>query len=307
MLAISVLCMCLNSCETCDETIDMETAVVFEPPTTAEFDALQDNTFAQLLQTVTLNVDANGLFFTTPEGANIFISSACLSLNGASVTGNVEFEFLEIYDRGDMLSTNSTTVGMLPAGGSELLVSGGMYFFNVTQGGQQIDLVCEGSLTIPALLTGATDQAMRPFEGSVNAQGNLEWLETQAELFINPGPDGDTYNTFFSEFGWFNCDRFYNAPDPKTDIMVAIPQEFSQGNSMVYLALQGEPNSLAYLYGEFPVGLAAHIIFISEEEGNFRYAVRTLNLEADQQIIFTLQETTVATLEEITNAINSLP
>lgn len=284
----------------------MDNAAVFEPPTTAEFEALQDNTFGQLLQTITVDIGANGLFFTSPSDVNVFIPGNCLAINGVAVTGSVDLEFLEIYDRGDMLSTNSTTVGMFPAGGSELLVSGGMFFINITQNGQQVDLVCEGNITVPTDLTGGTDAAMRPFDGSVNAQGDLEWLETQAELFITPSPTGDIYNTFFSEFGWFNCDRFYNAPDPKTEIMIAIPQEFSQENSNVYLALQGEPNSLAYLYGEFPVGLAAHIIFVSEEEGNYRYAIRTLDLEANQQVIFTLQETTVATLEEITNAINSL-
>lgn len=304
ILTLGLFCAFLVGCDsTCDEVIEMEIAPIFDPPTTADFESLQQDAFQLLLQTVTLNVDGNGLFFTTPAGANIFIPSACLTLNGTIVTGDVDFEYLEIYERGDMLTTNSTTVGMLPGGGSELLVSGGMFFFNVTQNGEQVTLACEGSLTVPTALTGGDDLDMRPFAGTVNADGDIVWVDTQGELFI----DGGNYTTFFPDFGWFNCDRFFNAPDPKTAITVAIPQEFTQENSNVYLALQGEPNSLAYLYGEFPVGLAAHIIFLSEEDGNFRYAVRTLTLEANQQVIFTIQETTVATLEEITNAINTLP
>jgi hypothetical protein len=303
-LLISVV---LNSCEKCDESVENLSAPSFQAPTTSEFESLQTNSFSQLLSSVSINVDGNGLNFTTPMGAAFSIPNACLSLNGTQVQGDVEFQYAELYERGGMLATNSTTVGTRMNGSKELLISGGMFFFNVRQNGEQVDLICDGNLSVPTELTGGSDAAMRPFDGEVNAEGDLDWFETSAELFISQEPMGDAYVTFFSEFGWFNCDRFYNAPDPKTEIMVSIPQEFNDTNSNIYLALQGEPNSLAYLFGEFPVGLSVHIIFVTESEGNFRYAIQSLQLEPNHQVIFTLQETQVGTLEEVIDAINSLP
>tara|TARA_R110002072_G_scaffold59514_3_gene151651 strand:- start:85382 stop:86320 length:939 start_codon:yes stop_codon:yes gene_type:complete len=295
-----------TGCEECEETVETSNGTPFEAPTAQEFNALQLNVYQNLVQTARLDV-ANGINFISAAGVTLFIPPDCLIANGTVVTGFVDLEFFEVFDRGDLLTTNTTTVGQLPTGELDLLISGGAFYINASQNGQPIDLICEGFLGIPTDLSGGDDIEMRPFDGTLDANGNLLWTEANRFLEIDGGPQGSTYFTSIASFGWFNVDKFANDPRPTTTVQVSIPQEFNQENTAVYLALVGEPNSLAYLYGELPIGLEAYFIFISEESGDFRYAIKTVTIEENQQLIFTRQETEVVNLSEITAIINALP
>ena len=301
------LCILFSSCSDCEETITESQANGFQAPSEAEFNQLQQTAFDDSIQIATFPAD-EGISFTSENGVVLIINAGCLSLNGQLATGTATLEFSEFFNRGDMLVANAPTVGMTAAGGLEQLISGGEFFIRVIQNGQELTLDCPSMLNIPTSLTGGDDNLMRPFDGVVGADGTVIWVESNGELFLSQDPQGNSvYTAFLENFGWFNCDRFANYPDPKTTIQVAIPQEFSSANSSVYLALQGEPNTLAFLYGEFPVGLEAHIIFISEENGQFRYAIETLAVAENQQVIFTIQETSVVSAEELTSILNNLP
>ena len=164
-------------------------------------------------------------------------------------------------------------------------------------------MTCPGSISVPSALTGGVEQGMHPFFGSIGVDGNINWVEFGGSVEI----DLDLYFTQFPDFGWFNVDRFANDPRRKTQLQIAVPQEFNSDNTRVYIALQGEPNSLAHVYGEFPIGLNAHIIFISEENGNFRYAIKTLTIEENQIIAFARQQTDIATASELKAIVNALP
>ena len=295
-----------TGCETCEETIETTAGTPFEAPTAQDFNALQQSAYNNMLQTVSVDV-TNGIAFTSSRGVNLFIFPQCLSLNGLPVTGTIDLEFFEVYDRGDLLTTNTTTVGQMATGELDLLISAGAFYISASQNGEPIDLVCEGFMEVPTNLTGGDDIEMRPFDGIINNLGDLVWLQTNRENGIDTGPQGSSYFTTIGSFGWFNIDRFANDPRPTTEVQITIPQEFNQENTAVYLALVGESNSLAYLYGELPIGLEAYIIFISEENGDFRYAIRTITIENNQQVVFSLQETEVVSLSEITTIINALP
>ena len=139
-------------------------------------------------------------------------------------------------------------------------------------------------------------------------------------MFLEQGTAGNTYYAFFNSFGWTNVDKFYNFAGPKTQILATVPAGFNYENSAVYLHYDGEGNALAKLdtydavtgqfsehYGQVPIGLACHIIFATEENGQWRYAIKAVTITANAVYSFTLPETVVGTEAQLVAAINALP
>lgn len=293
-----------TSCSISDDA-DPSPFDTFTPPTAAAFKALQENAFNSLKQNAAFNAE-DGITFESAAGVTLTIWGNCLSLNGDSVTGAVELEFVEVFDRGNMLTTNATTVG-LDNGEMKQLISGGEFQIKAYQNGEELTLDCGMMISVPTAITGGEVPGMGPFEGEIDNDGNLVWLPQNTEFWVGEHQGTETYNAFVENFGWFNCDVFVNDPDPKTEIQISVPQGFNNDNASVYLARMGETSSLAFLYGEFPIGLQAHIIFLSEHEGDFRYAIQTITVVDGQQVVFTLEETAIASVEDLTQIINDLP
>jgi hypothetical protein len=59
-------------------------------------------------------------------------------------------------------------------------------------------------------------------------------------------------------------------------------------------------------YGQIPVGLACHIIFATEDNGNWRYAIKGVTTTANTTYTFTQAETTVGTEAQLVAAINAI-
>lgn len=297
----------LGSCSLDDDNFDPVEEIPFIPPTPEAFNAMQEEAFNSLKQTETFNAE-DGIYFVSDQDVTLNIPANCLVLNGDAITGEVDLEFVEIFERGDMLTTNSTTVGQYQNNDMGQLISGGEFYINVYQDGEELDLSCGGMmLNVPTAITGGTNNDMAPFAGEIDEDGNLVWIEQNTEFWAQEDQSTPSYNAFVDSFGWFNCDVFASAPDPKTSIQIALPEGFDSENSSVYLAREGEPNSLAFIYGEFPIGLEAHIIFLSEHEGDFRYAIQSITIEDNQVIEFPLEDTEVASVEDLTSIINALP
>ena len=128
------------------------------------------------------------------------------------------------------------------------------------------------------------------------------------------------YYPLLNNFGWTNVDRFYSDPNPKTTILVSAPTGYGNQNSAVYLHYDGLGNGLAQLdtydddtdlfsehYGQVPIGLACHIIFITEDNGQWRYAIKSVTITANAIYSFTLSETVVGSETQLIAAINTLP
>ena len=113
--------------------------------------------------------------------------------------------------------------------------------------------------------------------------GGSEWLE---KTTIGWASEGSEYYGLLQGFGWSNVDRFYSDPRPKTLIQVQAPIGYNFTNSAVYLSYNGEDSGLAALdtydgtlnlfsehYGQIPIGLECHVIFVTEDNGIWRYAI----------------------------------
>lgn len=60
-------------------------------------------------------------------------------------------------------------------------------------------------------------------------------------------------------------------------------------------------------YGQIPVGLNCHIIFATEDNGQWRYAIKAVTIAENAVYNFTLAETTLASEAQVIAAINALP
>jgi len=288
-------------------------------PSASAFAALREE--ALDTQTFTFNAEDGATTFTTANGVQFTINGNCLTQNGNPITGQVVVEYPELFNPGTMLVTNKPTMGRMPNGDMSLLISGGEFYINATKNGQQLAISCPMQVIIPANLTGGADTGMSLWDGTIDEDGNLEWDEQDRAngengVFV----EGPNYYAYFSSFGWTNVDRFYSDPRPKTTILAEAPTGYNFENSAIYLHYDGEGSSLAKLdtfnpttnqfsehYGQIPVGLECHVIFVTEDNSQWRYAIKSVTIAANDVYVFTLAETTVGTEAQLIAAINALP
>ncbi|WP_418264208.1 hypothetical protein [Flavobacterium faecale] len=293
------------------------------PASAAEFAAVREAALEAQTQKFTATAGAGVITLTSAKGVTIQINGNCLTKNGSPVTGAIDIEFVELFDKGTMLVTNKPTMGIMPNGDRNLLISGGEFFINATQGGVNLVANCNINLNVPAALTNGVDNAMVLWNGIIDNEGNLAWENARDAAGTN-GKGGveagqNSYYVSFGNFGWTNVDKFYSDPRPKTTILVGAPTGYDNTNSAIYLSYDGEgQNALAKLdtytnaglfsehYGQIPVGLACHIIFATEDNGQWRYAIKAVAIQANDVFYFTMGETTVGTEAQLVAAINAI-
>lgn len=304
----------------CNPDDDGGSSTVQYVPDADAFSQLKDQALENVTQTFQFNSDDGNITFTSEAGVQISINGDCLTLNGNEITGQVDIEFVELFEKGNMLTTNKPTMGKLPNGDKALLISGGEFFIEATQNGNVLDTNCNLQLVIPANLTGDPDPEMTLWEGQIDNEDNLTWEELipgvdDGEVFV----EGDSYYGFLG-FGWTNVDRFYSDTRPKTPIQVQPPTGYTNVNSAVYLSYDGEAPALANLdtfdnatnifsehYGQIPIGLECHVIFVTEDNGVWRYAIKPVTIVANHVITFTFEDTNTASEDNLTALISALP
>lgn len=309
-------------------TIDNDDVFMDVPATAQEFQNLKQEALDNLTQEFEMEAEDGYVTFTSAKGVQFDINGACLTNDGDGVTGNVKVEFVELFEKGNMLTTNKSTMGILPNGDRAMLISGGEFFISATQNGEELETNCGINLRIPTNLTGGDDHDMTIWNGIEDENGNVEWEEEKDQdggrgnIFIEGGGNtgGNQYYALFGGFGWSNVDRFYSDPRPKTQILVDVPEGYDNENSAVYLSYDGEETGLANLdtydaglelfsehYGQIPVGLECHVIFATEEDGMWKYAIKATTIVENGVIVITDGETSTATEAELTTLINGLP
>lgn len=299
----------------CDDPVE-ETN--FEAPTPPEFRDLQENARNTFRQEIQFNAE-EGLEFTSDSGTVLQIAPGCLSTEeGEPIAGDVTLEFTELYGRSEMLAADKPTIGLTAAEEKVLLVSGGIFHINITQNGQQLTNNCGVQLQVPGSLTGGADQEMTLWNGMEDENGDSSWEPSlQGELFV----ENDHYITFFSgDSGWTAIARIRDFPESKTGLRVLVTEGYNAENASVYIAYSGEKHGLAQLSGfnvetnmfsdplrQIPTDREIHLILISVENGQWRYAIKSVTTEEDQVYTIAYSETTAATLEELRSVIGELP
>ena len=109
----------LNSCKKDKDKVDYR-------PSAAAFEALRKEALDSLKQTATFKAEV-GIRFISKNRVTLTIPPNALTLGGLPVTGDVNLEYTEIFDPGNMAATNRPTMGILPDGKQSLLNSGGEF------------------------------------------------------------------------------------------------------------------------------------------------------------------------------------
>ncbi len=270
----------------------------------------------------------NGGELQGSEGTILYFPpNSFIDLNGDPVTGDVAVQLIEIYDKAKMLLTKMPTNGRRPNGDVETLISGGEFYINATQNGEQLALANTFQLFAP---TEEFDDQMQLFNGQDNdcdgddLECDIVWEEDEQgglEPMQREGPNGTGvlgYGGFLSNFGWTNIDRWYSDPRPKTILYVDAPEGYDNTNSNIYVSYDGEPTALALLdiynedtglfsehYGLIPIGLEVHIIFVSVQNGEYVYAIQAATIEEDHLEV--IGSTSTGTEAELVALINALP
>ncbi len=295
LCAFLMLTLLFTACRDDDESQS-------EAPTPEEFQSLRQTALDNITQNFQLDFSSGTASVTTEQGVELNVFS-CTDASGVQTTNTVDLEYVEIFDRGTMLVTNKPTMGISPSGEEGILISGGEFYFNATENGEQLN-ACGINAGVPGDLTGGVDFNMSQWTGEIGADGDLTWVaDTTSGIEI----DTFSYFMFIDEFGWINCDIFWDDPRPRTDITVEIPEGYDNGNSGVYFSIVGEPSGLGYIGGAYPIGLEAHFIFVTAEGDDWRYAVQSVTISENEVITFTLDDTTVVTESELIDIINNLP
>jgi hypothetical protein len=272
-----------------------------------------------------------------------FEANSFSTADGLVATGEVQVQFIEIFDKGSMLVTDMPSIGQLPSGDVAQLISGGEHYVGATQDGEALTMNSSFQLTAPADNTGGADWDMGLFRAEVSDGVPAElddqavWIEQgTGEADPDLGDEGDqfgidrgdggagadtNYWMLSGQFGWTNIDRWYYDPRPKTTINVSVPDGWDDSNSAVYLSYDGEPTALARMdtydgatgyfsehYGLIPIGLEVHVIFVTESEGDWSYAIQGATIVDGHLSSFDSAEDLIETdTDGLVNVINALP
>lgn len=319
---ISLLFLLVITLVSCDNSDGDDIKIT--PPTSAAFKSISQKGVKGNTQKFTATAGAGTITITSAKGVKLNINGNCLTKNGNAVTGQIDIEYIELFDKGNMLITNKPTMGITADGKKNLLISGGEFFIKATQAGVELQTSCSMSMIVPATLTDGLDNAMTLWTGVIDDAGELAWREAKAGADGANGKggvqgEGNNYYVTFGNFGWTNVDRFYSDPRPKTTILADAPEGYDNNNSAIYLSYDGEgTNALAKLdtytaaglfsehYGQIPIGLKCHVIFVTEDNGQWRYAIKAVTVAANDIYTFTLAETIVGTEAQLVAAINAI-
>ncbi len=291
-------------------------------------EALAENFTAnveELRQEFTISSDGGAI--TGEQGTAITFYGNFLTQQGGAVTGDVDIELIEIFDKASMVLTKKATNGKTAEGAIGTLISGGEFFINATQEGQPLTIDGGFSIMAPTDNTGDLSNEMFLFAGKEECDGDkceLVW-EQQADKRVEAGQGqgtggemGTYYYAFQNQFGWTNIDRWYSDPRPKTTIFVDVPEGYDDSNCVVYLSYDGEPTALARMdvydddtqlftehYGLIPIGLEVHFIFVSMVDDEWKYAIQGATIvENHVEVINNVQ---TITEEQLIALINALP
>lgn len=315
----------LTSCETADD-VDIITEI---PDDIAQvFGGLEyDNSITEArenaIQNFTIDATTGGVIIGEDGTQLYFPPNGLTHLGGEAVSGDVDIAFIEIYSRADMLTQNLPTNGKKDNGDVVTIISGGEFFVNATQNGNQLVAQVPFELTAP---TDSFDPEMTVFvpENCNRLDCDVVWEEDEdaaiqgGEIQNADGNWTSAYVAPLTNFGWTNLDKWWSYAGPKTMVYADVPEGFNETNSAVYVSYDGEPNALALFdtydtnlemftehYGQMPIGLDVHFIFVSVQDGDYVYAIQSATIGADHIETFSTTQTT--TEAGLTALINALP
>lgn len=255
----------------------------------------------------------SGQYIVGQKGSGFYIfPNAFKNASGTIVTGNIDIEIREIYSKKDMILSGATTVS-----NNDLLVSGGEFYINATQNGQQLTLI-PGKIYLQTVASGNT-HPMQLFTSNGTAGINennpgfntLNWVLDSSAVATN-----DTfYYSNIPTLGWINFDHFYYSTEPKDSLRAILSDNFNCYNTMMFLSFDGLNLAMSMYTNDWNVGtvFVAHyipngmnlrVVTISNINGQFYYSENPL-VSGPGAVVNPLP--TTITEADMLTALNNLP
>ncbi len=330
-LIIGLIAITTVSCGEKDEEITSISSAT--APTATEFQALQNSALESLKQKIIVDASVGNKTIVSSKGVQISFDTRLLTKNGQAISGNFELEFIEIFDKATMILADKPTMGLKPDGSEAVLISGGEFYFNAQQDGEQLELNQSMTFKIPTDSTPNSEMTM--WTGDIT-NGKLVWAQNSDTVTSSTNIVTDTvtikdtttvsdttlnYSNFYyiartSNFGWRNLDRFKNDTRQKATIQASVPDGYDDSNCKIYIS-EDSISTLTYLneysngiftahYGQIPIGLKCHLIFLTINDNKFRWAIKGVTIEDNMTYTFSLDETKKGTKGELVEALSTI-
>jgi hypothetical protein len=231
-------------------------------------------------QSFTVPVTSGGVK-TTTAGNKIHIpGNAFVTKSGTPVTGEVSVNVKEYLTPYDMIMNNMPTMADgLP------LESGGEFKITASKNNQELELAPGKSLRIQ--MPKSNNNGMRVFNGTEDAQGNVNWTlnQTPGNVVVGDSTLFAGSSLFSNSMGWLNCDKFYN--EPTVTFTVHPSNAPSNDSTNVFVHLTGKntivkmswTRGLPYFQSDKLLAVQSTIIGISVRNGRFYASLVPANVK----------------------------
>ncbi len=259
-----------------------------------------------IAQFATFDASDSLFTFVSAEDVTVSLEPQCLQFAGQPITGEVDFKYIEIFDKGTMAITNKHTTGINYEGNLNMLESGGEFFLELTNEDRKLELdeYCKYTISYESKTTLHND--MNLYKGIIS-DDNILWTPIFGDgSLVSKDGESNQYSILVDFFDWINCDRLWEYTGAKTSINFTVPSSMIE-NTKVYLSFDGLNYGLSSTFGEFPVGLACHYIVLHEKADKFEYAIEGFTIEQNMTIDLNASDYSIASVEELIDIVNELP
>ena len=332
LAVVTIGCAACNNTTTTTTTITDSTSATFTTDPKRDFFVL-DSVLKQF-ETPAQHLKASYAHPMVVRGAHGTVISVnpddLTTVSGKPFSASIDIELKELTNVEELMRNRAATVS-----DGKLLVSGGAYYINLTCAGEQVKLKPGKSLKVQ--FPKITNNAMSFFYGQKDSLGQMNWKPANPSQTNNDpsraaserkmGGGIDTIEAIFEyadsakmtseekqqnelskkvyyeisiqNFGWINCDYFWNTGN-LTTLNVVIDPADTFGFTLTYLAfrdinsmMQGYfTTSLSHcVFPNIPVGSKVELLAISLKNGK-TYTYRSdIAIAANQNITIKLKET----------------
>lgn len=233
------------------------------------------------------------------KGTNItFYANSFKKKDGTILSsGTVSIVLQEMLTGPEMILANKTTTS-----NGRILISGGQIFIKAFSSGEEL-LVNQNAQPLVKILDNNLG-GMSLFKGvtvapdSIVGDTAINWELKKDSVIIKMDSIYSSsgvvslnwsYSFGFEEFGYYNCDQFYNINSAKTEMKIKVPDGFDHFNTQVYIYFKSinsvikcegfdkNTNTFFLNHSTAPIGLNVTIVVVGKKD-NVHYLEVTPNL-----------------------------
>lgn len=279
--------------------------------------------FVKNVQSFTIN-PAEENTIRGEKGTEItFPAYAFLCADGSGPGDKIRIELQEFYSRGDLLKADLHTMS-----GSNILETGGTVHVVAFCGNEEAQLADGMQMTL-AFPYKQYKEGMQTFNGFEEG-GNLDWVASgepvdapisEEDIYYDPETEQyysnigdvyfqvnkneagiDSYLLSSGSLGWINCDRFYDDPTEKMEIVVSVDTALHPSVRLVFKNIQSVMSGYADENGKIrfegiPQGSEVSLVAYSIVDNKPYMALRNISVTANSEEKITLTETSKKWME----------